>query len=172
MSERRPATAEEAKALAHPLRLRILRLCLDDERTNKELAEALGKDPGTVLHHVRVLVDGGFLRAGAPRRGTRGAREKPYRATGKSWQLDFREHKREADTTEAMADAFAAELREAVAALGQEALLDATRMGIRLRPEDRDELLARLGELRDEFFEREHPDGEPLALFLALHRRP
>ena len=47
---RRPATAAEAKALAHPLRMRILRLCLDRSLTNKQLAEWLGKDPGTVLH--------------------------------------------------------------------------------------------------------------------------
>ena len=42
---RRPATAAEAKALAHPLRIRILRLCLDQALTNKQLAERLGKDP-------------------------------------------------------------------------------------------------------------------------------
>ena len=37
---RRPATAAEAKALTHPLRMRILRLCLDRSLTNKQLAEA------------------------------------------------------------------------------------------------------------------------------------
>src|SRR5919201_57526 len=58
---RRGATAEEAKAMGHPMRLRILRLCLDQELTNKQLAERLGKDPGTLLHHVRILVNAGFL---------------------------------------------------------------------------------------------------------------
>lgn len=170
MTARRQATADEAKALAHPLRLRILRLCLDEERTNKELAQSLGKDPGTVLHHVRILVDGGFLRAGEPRRGRRGAREKPYLATRKSWQLDFRED--EEAGVSAMAEAFAAELSEAMAVLGRGAVLELTRLGVRLRPEDRAELAARLQELREEFFARESPEGEPLSLFLALHRRP
>ena len=38
-ADRRPATPAEAKALASPLRLRILRLCLDQALTNKQLAE-------------------------------------------------------------------------------------------------------------------------------------
>ncbi|HEV8373300.1 MAG TPA: winged helix-turn-helix domain-containing protein, partial [Actinomycetota bacterium] len=82
--ERRAATPEEARALANPLRLRILRLSLDQALTNKQLAERLGMDPGTVLHHVRTLVRTGFLAAEAVRQGERGALEKPYRATGKS----------------------------------------------------------------------------------------
>ena len=40
--ERRPATEQEARTLASPLRLRILRLCLDVSLTNKEIAERLG----------------------------------------------------------------------------------------------------------------------------------
>src|SRR4051812_28129656 len=84
---RREATPEEAKAMANPLRLRILRLCLYESLTNKELAARLDKDPGTLLHHVRTLVDTGFLVADPVRAGAHGALEKPYRATGKSWTL-------------------------------------------------------------------------------------
>ena len=43
---RRPADEAEAKALASPLRLRILRITLHEPRTNKEIAEALGLQPG------------------------------------------------------------------------------------------------------------------------------
>ena len=77
--------ARRARALASPLRMRILRLCLHDARTNKELADELGVNPGTLLHHIRTLVDTGFLAAGEPRRGSRGAREVPYLATRRSW---------------------------------------------------------------------------------------
>src|ERR687886_1929600 len=91
MRERRAATQAEARALTHPLRQRILRLCLDEELTNKQLADRLGADPGTVIHHVRKLVSTGFLAAGDVRRGARGALEKPYRATGKSWTIDIGE---------------------------------------------------------------------------------
>ena len=73
-----------ARALASPLRMRILRLCLHESRTNKELADELGINPGTLLHHVRTLLDTGFLSAEPPRRGPRGAREVPYLATRRS----------------------------------------------------------------------------------------
>jgi len=91
MRDRREATAEEARALANPLRLRILRLCLNASLTNKQLADRLDKDPATVLHHVRMLVDTGFLSADAVRSGAKGALEKPYRATGKSWEISVGE---------------------------------------------------------------------------------
>ena len=89
--ERRAATHDEARALANPLRLRILRLCLDRALTNEELATRLGLNAGTVLHHVRLLVATGFLAAEDERRGARGSVERPYRATGKSWTLDVGE---------------------------------------------------------------------------------
>jgi predicted transcriptional regulator len=75
--DRRAATLEEARALAHPVRLRILRMCLDEARTNKDLASRLGLPAGSVLHHVRTLVATGFLLEGEHRRGPRGTTEKP-----------------------------------------------------------------------------------------------
>ena len=84
---RRPADEAEAKALASPLRLRILRVALHEPRTNKEIAEALGRNPASVLHHVRTLVDTGFLVEQPRRRGQRGSRELPYLASGKSFYV-------------------------------------------------------------------------------------
>ena len=63
------ASAREIKALAHPLRLRILRLCGLHELTNKQLADRLGQDPGTVLYHVRQLLSTGFLEPAEVRTG-------------------------------------------------------------------------------------------------------
>ena len=161
---KRAATPAEAKAMAHPLRLRILRLCLDTERTNRELADRLGKDPGTVLHHVRMLVDHGFLAAGEPRRGKRNSRERPYRATRKSWVLDFAEGHAAIDV--AAADAFAAELREADPATAPWW----ARLGLRLSAKDHDELVARLSDLVADIEQRDDPDGDPVSLYLAVHR--
>ena len=159
------ATAAEAKAMAHPLRLRILRLCLDEELTNRELADRLSKDPGTVLHHVRMLVENGFLAEGEARRGKRNSRERPYRATRKSWVLDFADDHSGIDL--AAAEAFAAELREAPA--------DGpapwwSRLGVRLSAEDRRDLIARLEQLVAEVDQREDPNGEPVSLYFAVHR--
>src|SRR5262245_7933609 len=105
----RPATPEEARALANPLRLRILRLCLDRSMTKEEPAARLDRDAGSVLHHVRILVATGFLAADEERRGARGAVERPYRSTGKSWTLDVGD---EDPGMLAMVDAFRDELAE------------------------------------------------------------
>jgi DNA-binding transcriptional ArsR family regulator len=167
---RRPATAAEAKALAHPLRMRILRLCLDQALTNKQLAEWLGKDPGTVLHHVRTLVNTGFLVPGEVRQGDKGALEKPYRATGKSWTLSLEESPvEEATTTQAMLEAFLAELAEA----GMDAATGFNRLALTLNKASLDELLARVIAVLDDFVTRDpDPDGEPYGLLFAMHRRP
>ena len=61
--ERRDATEAEAKTLASSIRIRILRLCLDEALSNREIAEATGLNPATSLHHVRMLADTGFLEA-------------------------------------------------------------------------------------------------------------
>src|SRR5688500_11278749 len=109
---RREATPDEARALANPLRLRILRLCLDEALTNKQIADRLGRDPGSTLHHVRTLVDGGFLAVDDVRHGAKGALEKPYRATGKSWQVEVTDPEAAGQAHLAMVDAFRGELAE------------------------------------------------------------
>lgn len=165
LPERRPATRAEARALAHPLRLRIIRLCLDRALTNRELADRLGEQPATVLYHVRTLAKTGFMVPQAERRGRRGAREIPYRATRKSWSLIL-----EPDLAGnvAVIDAARAEIVEA----GPDAVLELVRLGIRLRPERLEELTRRLGELISEALAEDDPEGEPIGILLAVHRRP
>jgi DNA-binding transcriptional ArsR family regulator len=162
--ERREASEEEARAMASPLRLRILRLCLDRSLTNKQIAEALGRDPASVLHHVRKLVRTGFLAAEGERRGARGAREVPYRATGKSWVLDVVDPVRGRAQGIAMVEAF---IQDATRAGFEN--VDGTRMGLRLTAAEHDELTTRIYELVEEFRLRQS-DGEPWSLFVGLHR--
>ena len=152
------------RALAHPLRLRILRLTLNQPMTNRELAERLERDPGTVLHHVRTLVRGGFLAAEHVREGRRGALERPYRATGKSWQVRITPS---AGHLVSVIDAVRGEILEA----GPDATLSSMRLGVRLRPDDLAELRRRIRQLGDEFVERDHPDGEPVGILALAHRR-
>jgi DNA-binding transcriptional ArsR family regulator len=163
MIGRRPATEVEARALASGVRLRILRLCLDRALTNKEIAARLDTHPATTLHHVRTLVGAGFLAAQPERRGTRGAREVPYLATGKSWTVDV-EDTGVRGGGEAMLDAFLSEVR----------LVDLdtawlARLGLRLTGAELDELRERVKNLLDEYADRPpSPDGRPYSMFLAM----
>jgi DNA-binding MarR family transcriptional regulator len=162
MIERRPATDEEAKALASSLRLRILRICLNEGHTNKEIAEILGRDPASVLHHVRTLVSTGFLAQQAERHGTRGAREIPYQATRKSWLLSTPAQDRSMLTTF---------LQEVALVPAEE--VDTTRLGLRLSPADMDEFRSRLRNLLDDFSERpEDPDAPAWSVFVVVHPDP
>ncbi|WP_043614128.1 ArsR/SmtB family transcription factor [Nonomuraea candida] len=164
-TKRRPATEAEARALASSVRLRILRLCLDRALTNKEIADRLGANPATTLHHVRKLVQTDFLAAEPSRPGPRGSTEIPYRATGKSWDMDVRESG-VTGANAAILDAFLEELKLVDIEEG-----DFARLGLRLTAEGYDELHTRLQEVFDEFrVRRPPPDGQAYSLFVALHR--
>jgi DNA-binding transcriptional ArsR family regulator len=162
--QRRAATDEEARAMGSPLRLRILRLCLDTPLTNKQIAQALGRDPASVLYHVRRLVRAGFLVPGEARRGARGAREVPYQATGKSYTLDVVDPRQERAGAAALVEVFLDDVRR----VGPENV-EGARLGIRLTATEHEELKRRLGEVLDDFATRES-DGEPWSLFVGLHR--
>jgi DNA-binding transcriptional ArsR family regulator len=152
------------RALGHPLRLRILRLTLEQPMTNKQLAERLGRDPGTVLHHVRTLVRNGFLAPEAERAGRRGTTERPYRSTGKSWQV------RMASTAGHLVTQLDA-VRDEVLEYGDEANLTSVRLGVRLRANDLEQLRRRIRELGDDFVNRDALDGEPVGILALVHRR-
>ncbi|MFD7657707.1 ArsR/SmtB family transcription factor [Actinosynnema sp. NPDC059797] len=145
--QRRPATVRETKALAHPLRLRVLRLCTGQELTNKQLAERLGRDPGTVLYHVRQLVAAGFLEVGEVRTGAAGALEKPYRSTNRSWWLDGPLGEAGPSAPMAPLEAFQEELAEA----GPESVRTFSRFALHLSAEEVDELSRRIGAVLDEY---------------------
>jgi DNA-binding transcriptional ArsR family regulator len=150
----------DARALASTLRLRILRLCLDEPMTNRELAERLDRNPATLLHHVRTLVDRGFLAAQPVRRGSRGSREVPYLATGKSWRTPGLP-----GSTRILIDTFLEEV-----ALVDPGEITATRLGLRLDATEREELARRLSTVFEEFAARPPtPGGVPYSLFFALH---
>jgi predicted ArsR family transcriptional regulator len=152
--------------MAHPLRLRILRLCLHDTLTNKEIAERLGQDPATTLHHVRTLCATGFLSAEPPRTGKRGALEKPYRATGKSWILSVPGAGDQVMSILASIDALRAELTDA----GPDAIVVNSRLGLRLSPDEIAELAARLERVIDEYHGRAPTrNGSSVGLHVTLH---
>jgi DNA-binding transcriptional ArsR family regulator len=165
-ANKRPATRAEAAALASDTRLRIIRLTQGRAMTNKELAAALGKDPATTLHHVRKLVDTGFLVEQPARRGTRGSREKPYLGTQLSISLSFDEVEERAAVSEAALGAFLGEIAD----LGVGAA-DLTRVVFQLPKAQTEELLTRLEEVLGDYVDLPYdPAAERVAIFLASYR--
>lgn len=162
MTTRREATEAEASALASGIRLRIIRLTYADALTNKELAERLGRDPATVLHHVRKLVDTGFLEPQPPRRGRRGAKEIPYLSTGLSWYLTGAGLHEQVG--KAMLEAFLGEIAEVPAAD-----LRQTRLVVQVPARDRAEFETRLQDLLEEYKARSGADGERTAIYVATY---
>lgn len=149
----------KAKALSTPLRWRILRLCLHEPRTNRELAQAFDMNPGTMLHHVRSLVDVGFLAADPARPGKRGAKEIPYRATRLTWLGA------EAPAVgPVLVETFLQELQ------GVDPLeIRVARLGVRLTPQAHEELDRRTEALVSWLNEQDDPAGVPMSFMIAQH---
>jgi DNA-binding transcriptional ArsR family regulator len=82
-----PAEIDRAKrlsALAHPIRLEVLRMAESVPISASEAAVALGEPLGTVAYHFRVLHNAGLIElVGTERR--RGSIESFYEATSSGW---------------------------------------------------------------------------------------
>jgi len=172
MADRVPPTPEQLKAVASAVRLRILRLCGERELTNKEIADAVGKDPATVLHHVRLLVDAGLLESTGVRQGVRGAYEKPYRTTGLSWSLNIGQIVRDEDNENeaAMIVAF----RHDLARAGTDSIEDMSRFQFTIGPDDLVEFKSRMQALLDDYVDTASGDSPPDAIcysgLFVIHR--
>jgi DNA-binding Lrp family transcriptional regulator len=149
----------------------VLRLCLDEPWTNQQLAERLDVAPATLLRRVRALTEAGFLVPEAPRQGAHGAWERPYRATGRTWRLELDPDSEKADLRAevelAVLDAHRAELQE-----NDPSVPPHTRRAVlRLDPESRDELRARIEKLLEEFDARSTPEGVPVSVLWSAVTR-
>lgn len=163
------ASVLQAKAAAHPLRLRILRLCGQQPMTNKQLADRLDTLPGTTLYHIRLLVEAGFLEPIEVRTGVSGALERPYRSTGLSWWLSNESHM-DLDPARRMApiEAFEQELREA----GPGSVRTFSRFALHLSRDEIRELDRRIVAILDEYAASDHErlDRPALGGIFVVHQ--
>lgn len=115
-------------------------------------------NPGTALHHVRTLVEAGFLAAEEGRPGRRGTVEIPYRATGLSWETDF-------------TGQGSLMIRTFLDEIGQHDLDEVrmVRMGFKLSPERLEEMRSRIVDIALEYHRTPDDAGEAHGFFLALH---
>lgn len=78
---------EQVKAMADPLRARIVEAMRDAPRTAKQVAEMLGEKPTRLYHHVDALERVGILRLVDTRRN-RGTLEKYFQPVAKLFVVD------------------------------------------------------------------------------------
>src|SRR5690348_17268163 len=79
-------TPEQIRAMAYPLRQRILDLVADAPYTNKQLATILKVSPSRLHFHIRTLLVAGLIEVESERR-KKGVLEKYYRAVARVLRL-------------------------------------------------------------------------------------
>jgi DNA-binding transcriptional ArsR family regulator len=79
-------SADQIRALAHPLRQQILRLLTDEMRTNKQVAATLNEVPARVHFHIRELEAAGLIEL-VKEQPKGGVIEKYYRAVARLFRL-------------------------------------------------------------------------------------
>lgn len=77
----------EVRAVAEPLRMRILEAFSRQPRTTKQVAIILGEKPTRLYHHVQILERAGLIKQVETRRN-RGMTEKYYSAVAKEFIVD------------------------------------------------------------------------------------
>lgn len=80
----------DLRALAHPLRLRMMELFAESPKTTKQVAELLEQPPTRLYHHVAALERAGLLVL-TERRQNRGAVEKWYTAVAQQIRSGVRQ---------------------------------------------------------------------------------
>lgn len=171
-SAERRRTTQQLRALAHPLRLRLLEAFALGRRTTMQVAAQLGEPPTRLYHHVGALERAGILKLVATRQ-VRGTTEKYYELASRQIGAIRGEHitDRSRAALAALASAVFDEARgELLAAMGRPELLNpqtapiALRMLIRLPasqvPGARKRILAALKAIRGDVKRRGERRGE------------
>lgn len=83
------SSPDQIRALAHPLRRRILELMIEAPITTKQVADRIGEKPTKLYHHVETLESAGFLRLVKTQK-KRGTVEKYYEAVAERFVMDRR----------------------------------------------------------------------------------
>ena len=167
------STPRQMKALADPIRHRILGIIQNRPATAKQIADRLKMSPGTVGHHLQVLEAAGLAKVVA-RRLVRGIVARYYTRTARIFSYDF-----PPDVTGTvptlvrfLSDA-RDELAEALVDSGPDYPVKTAFPHVRLTPDRRAYYEKRLMELVDEFIaEPAAGDGMVYSLSVALFQSP
>lgn len=163
-------TVQELQALSNPLRVVVLRLLKERERSVKEMCDILGETSTRLYYHVRLLEKAGLVRH--VRTETRdGSVLKFYRTTAKVLLIPFEVLHDDPDSPEAQVavnieasalERAAMDVRRALT-FGIKEMTDADyyvgRFFVRTSPEHAREYVRRLEELTNEFMALDSEDG-------------
>jgi DNA-binding transcriptional ArsR family regulator len=161
------------KAISHPTRTRILGIIQNQPATANQIADRLGKPPGTIGHHLQVLEDAGLAQVIA-RRLVRGIVARYYTRTARMFKFDL--------PAEVLGDMSPSldilttarnELVETLAATGADACISAGFPHACLTPERAHEYDQRLRAIMQDFLrEPTDPNGQIYGLSTALFVAP
>lgn len=158
-------TAQQVKAIADPLRARILGIIQHQPATAKQLSDRLGVAPGSVGHHLQILEAAGLAQVVA-RRLVHGIVAKYYTRTARIFTYEV-PHEVLGESSlglELLAQA-GSELAEALGTTGESACLSVGFPHLRLAPEQARTYQERLEALVNDFInEPPDPDGQVYGL--------
>jgi DNA-binding transcriptional ArsR family regulator len=166
-------TEQQLKALADPLRSRMLVFLQHQPATAKQIANRLGVVPGTVGHHLQVLEEAGLVQVVA-RRIIHGIVAKYYTRTARIFFLEFPPEVMGCSSLhlDFLIDA-RNELAEVVGAIGEGAVLDGGFLHVRLSAERAQVYKQRLQALLDDLTnEPPDPHGEVYGLCASFFLAP
>ncbi|HEV8192604.1 MAG TPA: winged helix-turn-helix domain-containing protein [Ktedonobacterales bacterium] len=165
-------TAQQFKAIADPVRSRILGIIQNQPATAKQIADRLGIWPGAAGHHLHVLEAAGLAQVAA-KRLVRGIVAKYYTRTARIFAYDMpREVTGGVSTSVEIMTSATNELTESLGEGGDERCLQVSFPHARLSPERAKVYEARLSAIVEDLL-HEPPDadgaiyGVSVALFLA-----
>ena len=169
----RITTEAQFKAVADPVRARILVLLQHEPLTAKQVADRLGAVPGTISHHVQVLESAGLVQVVATRL-IHGIQAKYYARSARIFLFEMPPDVAGIDAVESsfLAEAHA-ELSEAVGTVGYEASITGGFPHMRLAPERVSYYQQRMDDLLTDLVQEPlDPTGQVYGLVLAFFRAP
>ena len=166
-------TPRQMKALADPIRQRILGIIQNRPATAKQIADRLRMPPGTIGHHLQVLEAAGLAKVVA-RRLIRGIVAKYYTRTARIFNYNFPpDVTGEIPMSVQFLTSARDELAEAVADGGPDLPVKTAFPHARLTPERQAYYEQRIMALVDEFIAEPVPDeGKVFSLSIAFFQAP